>query len=47
MKTYTSPEVIEIGVADEVILGAKGINLWDEAAQEFTMSPLSIVDVDE
>ena len=47
MKTYTSPEAIEIGVADEVILGAKGIVLWDEADSDFTMSPISIVDVDE
>jgi hypothetical protein len=47
MKPYTSPEVIEIGVADEVILGAKFGHLWDEIEQNFTMQSLSIIDVDE
>lgn len=47
MKPYTSPEAIEIGVADEVILGGKPENLWDASTQEFTMSAFSIVDVDE
>ena len=47
MKTYTSPEVIEIGAADEVILGPKRVSLWDDVAQDFTMSPLSAVDADE
>ena len=47
MKPYTSPEAIEIGPADEVILGVKGTLLWDEANQDFLMSSLSLVDVDE
>lgn len=47
MKTYQAPEVVEIGTADEEILGAKGIDLWDETDQTFTMSALSVVDVDE
>ena len=47
MKDYKSPEAIEIGVADEVILGFKDVHLWDEANQDFEMSSLSIVDVDE
>jgi hypothetical protein len=47
MKTYTSPEVFEIAVADEVILGAKDGPLWDEVSQAFLMNSFSVLDLDE
>jgi hypothetical protein len=44
---YESPEVIEIGRANEVILGPKlGIE-WDAIERDFTMEPGSVIDVDE
>ena len=43
---YQSPEVVEIGKADEVILGAKGAPLFDEIDQDFTETAVSIIDVD-
>jgi hypothetical protein len=47
MKNYQSPEVIEIGKANEVILGSKSAPLWDEIDQDFTMQEGSVIDVDE
>jgi len=47
MKNYQSPEVVEIGRANEVILGSKDGPLWDEIVQDFSMPEGSVIDVDE
>ena len=44
---YQSPEVIEIGRANEAILGLKDGPLWDEIEQDFVMQEFSVIDVDE
>jgi hypothetical protein len=44
---YESPEVVEIGRANEVILGSKLGWEWDEIEQDFTMDPGSVIDRDE
>jgi len=47
MKSYESPEVVEIGRANEVILGTKLAPLWDEVDRDFTMVEASVLDRDE
>lgn len=44
---YESPEVVEIGRANEVILGSKLGPMWDEIDQDFTLPEGSIIDRDE
>jgi hypothetical protein len=44
---YQSPEVVEIGRANEVILGSKIGDMWDELDEEFTLPESSIIDRDE
>jgi len=44
---YESPEVVEIGRANEVILGTKLAPLWDEVDRDFTMVEASVLDRDE
>jgi len=43
---YHSPEAIEIGKADEVILGAKVGPDFDEINRDFTLPAGSVIDVD-
>lgn len=44
---YESPEVVEIGRANEVILGSKLGSLWDEIEQDFCLREGSILDGDQ
>ena len=44
---YESPEVVEIGRANEVILGSKLGPMWDEVDRDFTLPESSIIDRDE
>ena len=44
---YQSPEVVEMGKANEVILGSKLGPMWDEITQDFTLPETSIMDRDE
>ncbi len=46
MDFYTSPEVVELGVASEVILWAKSGPLWDEVEQNFMHTESTVIDVD-
>ena len=43
---YQSPEAVEIGKADSVILGEKDDDLWDEPTMAFVRTIESVVDVD-
>lgn len=47
MKNYESPEVVEIGKADENILGDKTEDAWDQPTMSFVRIVGSAVDVDE
>ena len=44
---YQSPEVVEIGRANEVILGSKIGRMWDELDEDFTLPESTIIDRDE
>jgi hypothetical protein len=44
---YESPEVVEMGRANEMILGSKIGCMWDEIEWDFTFPDLSIIDRDE
>ena len=44
---YESPEVVEIGRANEMILGSKLGPFWDEIDQDFARQESSIIDRDE
>lgn len=44
---YQSPEAVEIGRANEMILGSKVGCMWDEIELDFTLPELSVIDRDE
>lgn len=46
MNNYQSPETIEVGRADESILGSKLGVEFDEAERDYTQPPATIVDQD-
>jgi hypothetical protein len=46
-KDYQSPEAVEIGKADSIILGEKDVDAWDQPTMSFIKTPSSAVDVDE
>jgi hypothetical protein len=46
-KNYQSPEAVEIGKADSIILGPKDNTLFDEPDEQFVRTISSAVDVDE
>lgn len=46
MKNYQAPEVVEIGRANELIIGLKIGPLWETIDQDFTLPAGSVIDVD-
>jgi hypothetical protein len=46
MKNYQSPEVVEVGKADQIILGSKVGIEFDAAEQEYTRPLATVVDQD-
>ena len=47
MENYQSPEAVEIGKADSMILGEKDQDAWDQPTMSFVRTIASAVDVDE
>ena len=47
MRNYQSPEAVEMGRAEEIILGEKDHNLYDQATDTFVRTVGSSIDVDE
>lgn len=46
-ESYESPEAVEIGDADSIILGEKDTDTWDQSTMSFVRTRASAVDVDE
>ena len=46
-KNYQSPEAVEIGKAESIILGEKENDAWDQPTMSFVRTIASAVDVDE
>lgn len=47
LKNYESPEAIEIGNADSIILGEKDDDLYDQPTLSFVRTIQVAIDVDE
>jgi hypothetical protein len=46
-KNYQSPEAVEIGKADSIILGEKDDDLFDQPTLSYVRTIQSAVDIDE